>query len=101
MVPGDFHDCPGFPSISTAAPIGTDETINWPSAGAGGATGAADAFLGALAGRDEAAGAAPRVCAFPPPPCVLNGAADPAAEFATGPPASSAGAADAWCCKIN
>src|SRR5579859_2373449 len=102
MVPGDFHDCPGFPSISTAAPFGTDETINWPSAGAGGATGAAGALLGALADRDEAAVAeTPRVLIFPPLPCPLNGAAELAAEFATGPPASSSGAADGRRCKIS
>src|SRR5258708_8149225 len=45
---GAFHCCPVRPSISTVAPIGMDETINCPSLGAGGATGAADAFLAAL-----------------------------------------------------
>src|SRR6476646_11581492 len=38
---GAFQDCPARPSISTVAPIGMEETVNCPSLGAGGATGAA------------------------------------------------------------
>src|ERR1051326_7797472 len=53
IVPGAFHDCPGRPSISTAAPMGTEDTINCASAGAGGAAGAG-AFLGALTVRKDA-----------------------------------------------
>src|SRR5258708_38391191 len=55
---GAFHCCPARPSISTVAPIGMEETINCPSAGAGGATGAAAAFLAALLARDD-------VCVLP------------------------------------
>src|SRR6266853_2709614 len=51
---GVFHDCPVRPSISTVAPIGNEETINWPSDGAGGATGTAtDVLRAALLARVE------------------------------------------------
>src|ERR1041385_6453154 len=53
MVCGAFHCCPARPSISTVAPMGMDETINCPSAGAGGATGAAATFLAALLACDD------------------------------------------------
>src|SRR5260221_11935891 len=53
---GVFHDCPVRPSISTVAPIGNEETINWPSVGAGGATGATtDVLRAALLARVEGA----------------------------------------------
>src|SRR5579859_4172183 len=61
---GAFHCCPARPSISTVAPMGMEETINCPSAGAGGATGAAAAFRAALLARDDTCGR-PSACACP------------------------------------
>src|SRR6478735_12394225 len=79
---GAFHCCPARPSISTVAPIGMEETINCPSAGAGGATGAAATFRAALLARDDVCGR-PSACACPCASCgacasavfLLNGAA--------------------------
>src|SRR5207302_8619165 len=86
---GAFHCCPVRPSISTVAPIGMEETINCPSAAAGGATGAAAAFLAALLARDDVCGrpsACASVCACPGATCAsavcrLNGAAEFEAGF--------------------
>src|SRR6476661_4548564 len=88
---GAFHCCPARPSISTVAPIGMEETINCPSAGAGGATGAAATFRAALLARDDACGR-PSACACPGASCAscdpwlcvvfrLNGAAALEAGF--------------------
>src|SRR6478609_4080542 len=85
---GAFHCCPAWPSISTVAPIGMEETINCPSAGAGGATGAAATFRAALLARDDACGRA-SVCAGLCSFCAdwlcavfrLKGAAAPEAGF--------------------
>jgi hypothetical protein len=104
IVPGDFHDCPGRPSISTAAPIGTDETINCPSAAAGGATGADGAFFAAFIGRDEEDDDEDAcACAFSVLPCWLNGAeAAPGAEFAGCAVALSVEESEeGWCCNIS
>jgi hypothetical protein len=102
IVPGDFHDCPGRPSISTAAPIGTDETINCPSAGAGGATGAAGAFLAVFTDRDGEDDEEPRACPFSALCCWLNGAEVPGAEFACGAAEFSAEESEeGWCCNIS
>src|SRR5215472_653171 len=88
---GAFHDCPGRPSISTVAPIGTDDTINWPSLGAGGGAGATRAFFAARPDRPAyARGGGDCVCACDSgcvcvPPATdgwLNGAGAVAAEFA-------------------
>ena len=80
IVPGAFHDCPARPSISTAAPIGTEVTINWPSVAAGGGAGAGT-FFGALAVRDEAVCACVLVAASLLL-CWLNGAGELTAGLA-------------------
>ena len=76
IVPGAFHDCPALPSISTVAPIGTEETINQPSAVAGEeAEAVADVFLPGRTGRADEDTACVCCCAAGSTASWLNGAA--------------------------
>ncbi|MGC2697288.1 MAG: hypothetical protein WA738_16000, partial [Candidatus Angelobacter sp.] len=82
--------------------MGTDETVNCPSLGAGGATGAAGALRAHLPGRAEAVcvlGA--DVCSLVAAAWWLNGAGAFAGELATGCVAAlSVGTSVGWRLKI-
>src|SRR6478672_11109411 len=109
---GAFHCWPGRPSISTVAPMGIEETINCPSLGAGGATGAAAAYLADLPARAGAGADADVVRDLPCSSCAAfifsiacsalrpNGAGVFAADC-DGAPASSSTAGCRWNTSAN